>query len=153
MKRSLAAGIAATLAVAALAVPAPAATPNQRIAQLERQMRAQQRLVRTQQREITRLKRQVTETRDVLLGTLLFSVCSTAITADALMSTWGTINQVEQRTVVGPQAPVSDPACSRLQVPRTQQVPPSLNAFAQLLRLVNQPFSAFSAFSTVFRHQ
>ncbi len=138
MKRPLAAAVAAAFAVVALAAPATAATPAQRIAKLER-------LVKKQQKDITALKKQAREAEELATAGLLFSICSTAVTADAFMSTWSTMNQVENRAVIGTQTPVAEPACSRLQVPRTQATPPSLNAFSQLMRLLQSPFSALSS--------
>jgi hypothetical protein len=141
VKPLLAAAVAAAILVGgvAAAAPASAATPTQRIAKLERQ-------VRTLQRQNRTLTRQVREADEVGGAALLFAVCSTAITADAFQSTWNIIDQLSQptlsRTFFGTQLPVTEPVCSRLQVPRPAQVPPRIDPFSQLMRLVNGPLTS-----------
>jgi hypothetical protein len=145
VKRPLAAAVAAAVVVGTAAAPAAAATPTQRIAKLERQ-------VKTLQRQNRTLTTQVREAREGVSAAILFAVCSTAITADAFQGTWNVIDQVAQRTVFGGQQPVSDRAvCSSLQVPRPATAPPTINPFASLLRLINQPSWSWGL-AAVFHH-
>jgi hypothetical protein len=141
VKRPLAACAAAALLLGIPAAPAAAATPTQRIAKLERQ-------VRTLQRQNRTLTRQVREARELGIAAGQVAICATAITADAFQSTWTVIDQVAQRTIFGPQSPLQEPVCSGLRVARPQPVPPSVSPFASLLRFFNQPLWGLSA---VFR--
>ena len=143
MKRPIAAAVAAAVLVGVAAAPAAAATPTQRIAKLERQ-------VKTLQRQNRTLTNQVRTAREGVSAAIIFAVCSTAITADAFQATWNVMDQVAQRTIFGAQQPVSDRAvCSQLQVPRPASVPPTSSPFASLLRLINQPSWGLAA---VFHH-
>jgi hypothetical protein len=142
LKRLLAAAVTAAVVVGVAAAPAAAATPTQRLAKLERQ-------VRTLQRQNRTLTRQVREAREIGIAAAQVAVCSTAISADAFQATWSVIDQIAQptlnRTFFGGQVPVQDPICSQLQVSRPQPVPPTVSPFASLLRFFNQPNSALSA--------
>jgi hypothetical protein len=142
VKALLAAAVAAALMVAASPAPATGATPTQRLAKLERQ-------VRTLQRQNRTLTRQLREANEGVTAAIFFSVCSTAITADALQSTWGVIDQISQptlsRTFFGAQTPVQEPVCSRIQVSRPQPVPPTISPFVSLLRLVNRSYNPYFA--------
>jgi hypothetical protein len=139
VKRPLAAVVAAAVVVGTAAAPAAAATPTQRIAKLERQ-------VKTLQRQNRTLTNQVRTAREGVSAAILFAVCSTAITADAFQATWNVVDQVAQRTVFGTQQPVADRAvCSQLQVPRPAAVPPTVSPFASLLRLIGQASWGLSA--------
>ena len=131
MKRLFAAPVAVVLAVAVLAAPAAALTPNQRIAKLEKR-------VTTLEKQNKTLKKQAADAMDVGVAALAFSVCSTAITADAL-------NQVPGHSSIGTGSAVGDAAvCSRLQVSRPAAVPPTISPFEQLMRLVNTPSAVFA---------
>ena len=144
MNRLLAAAVTLVLATAVLAAPAAAVSPQVRIAKLER-------TVRTQQKQIKKLQADVKSANELGAAALLFAVCSTAITADALQSTWTVLNQVPGHPVIGTQSPVGDAAvCSRLQVSRPAQVPPNIGPFEQLMRLVTASNAARLSFS-VFR--
>jgi hypothetical protein len=141
VKRPLAAAVAAIIALTVLAAPAAALTPTQRIAKLER-------LVNTQQKTIKKLQKDVKSANEVGAASLLFGICGAAITADALQSTWSTVNQVAGHVVIGTQSPVGDAAvCSRLQVSRPAQVPPTIGPFEQLMRLVTSSTAARLSFS------
>ena len=134
MKRVIAAAVSAVVLVSVGAAPAAALTTNQKLNQLTKRVTALEKANK-------KLKKQIADTNDVAVASLFVGVCGLGVTADALESTWGTINQVAGRTVIASQSPVQEPACSRLQVPRNVVVPPNIDAFAQLLRLVN-PFDA-----------
>ena len=138
MKRLFAAPVAVVLAVAVLAAPAAALTPNQRIAKLEKR-------VTTLEKQNKTLKKQAADAMDVGVAALAFSVCSTAITADALQATWTVLNQVPGHSSIGTGSAVGDAAvCSRLQVSRPAAVPPTISPFEQLMRLVNTPSAVFA---------
>lgn len=126
MKRAIVAGAL----VAALAFPsiAPAATPTER--RLQRQITALQRDVRT-------LKNQVRQLNQGFNAALAFSVCSTAISADAFQGTWAILDQKPGGTAVGPQQAVNDSgACQDLGVARGSGVA-NLIAHHALLRLIS----------------
>ena len=137
MKPLLAAAIAAALVAGTAATPGSAATPTQRIAKLERQ-------VRTLQRQNRTLTTQVREAREFGLAAGQVAFCLTAITADALQSTWNVVDQIAQpalsRTFFPAQVPVNDPICNRIGVSRPQPVPPTVSPFVSLLRFVNQSY-------------
>lgn len=74
---------------------------------------------------------------------LLLSACDMAITADAFQGTWQTIDQLSSatqsgKTYFGPQSPIDDtvagqPACLRVGITRSQDVPPTTAMFDALL--------------------
>jgi outer membrane murein-binding lipoprotein Lpp len=76
-------------------------------------------------------------------GGLLVSACDIAITADAFQGTWQTIDQLSlathtAKTYFGAQSPIDDtvagqPACLRVGVTRSQDVPPTTALFDTLL--------------------
>jgi hypothetical protein len=112
-----------------LAAPAQPAAPTNK--QLARQVKALQKEVKT-------LKKQVRETRNIALGTLVYTGCSIAVTTDAFQGTWTVIDQVASRPIFGPQVPVSDAPglCAALEIQRAPtQVPPNVSVFDSLLRI------------------
>jgi hypothetical protein len=112
-----------------LAAPAQPAAPTNK--QLARQVKALQKEVKT-------LKKQVRQTRNIALGTLAYTGCSIAVTADAFQGTWTVIDQVAGRTIFGPQVPVSDSPglCAAVEIQRAPtQVPPNVSVFDSLLRI------------------
>jgi hypothetical protein len=128
MKRLVPAAVMAALALV-LAAPAQPAAPTNK--QLARQVKALQKEVKT-------LKKQVRQTRNIALGTLAYTGCSIAVTADAFQGTWTVIDQVAGRTIFGPQVPVSDSPglCAAVEIQRAPtQVPPNVSVFDSLLRI------------------
>jgi hypothetical protein len=112
-----------------LAPQAQSAAPTN--AQLARQIKVLQKQVKT-------LQKQVKTARLVATAGLVYSGCSTAVTADALQGTWAVIDQVAGRTIFGPQVPVDDSQlCSvGLEIQRApNQVPPNVMVFNSLLSL------------------
>jgi hypothetical protein len=105
----------------------PAAPTN---AQLARQIKVLQKQVKT-------LQKQVKTARLIASVSLVYSGCSTAVTADALQGTWTVVDQVAGRTIFGPQVPVDDfQLCSTLEIQRSPtQVPPNSTVFNSLLSL------------------
>jgi hypothetical protein len=74
---------------------------------------------------------------------LLVSACDIAITADAFQGTWQTIDQLSLatrsgKTYFGAESPIDDtvagqPACLRVGLTRSQEVPPNTALFDALL--------------------
>jgi hypothetical protein len=137
VKHVLAAAVAAAVVVGVAPAPAPAATPTQRIAKLERQ-------VRTLQRQNRTLTNQVRDAQQLAVAAGQVAFCSTAIAADAFQGTWSVIDQIAQptlnRTFFGVQPPVAEPICSRIQVQRPNPAPPTVSPFVSLLRFVNRSY-------------
>jgi hypothetical protein len=116
-----------TLVALAVAAPAPAAGPTLR--SLARQIKALQKEVKT-------LKKQVADARGAAATALVYSGCSTAVTADALQGTWTFLDQ-KHATGFGPQTPVNDyQNCQFLRITRAPTtVPPNVSTFNSLLAL------------------
>ncbi|HEY3050554.1 MAG TPA: hypothetical protein VGJ40_02430 [Gaiellaceae bacterium] len=120
---------AAVLLLAAPAPAQPAAAPTNR--QLALQIKALQKEVKT-------LKKQVRDARAIALGSVVYTGCSIAVTADAFQGTWTVIDQVAGRPIFGPQVPVSDSPglCSAFEIRRApNQVPPNVSVFDSLLQI------------------
>jgi type II secretory pathway pseudopilin PulG len=128
MKRPLVIALVSLLA-AALAAPAPAGA--QTVQSLSRQIKALQKEVKT-------LKRQVTQARQIASSALVYSACTTAVTADAFQSTW-TFLDTKHASGFGPQTPLSDfDTCRPLRItraPATPPNPPNTGVFNSLLAL------------------
>jgi hypothetical protein len=127
MKR-LTAAIAAGAVALVLAAPAQPAGPTNR--QLAKQIKVLQKQVKT-------LQKQVKQTQLVALGSILYTGCSIAVTADALQGTWTVIDQVNGTPIFGAQVPVNDSqVCSAFDITRAPtQVPPNVSVFNSLLAL------------------
>jgi hypothetical protein len=128
MKRVL---VTALISLVAVAVVAPAPASGQTIKSLARQVKALQKEVKT-------LKAQVTQARAAAATALVYSACSTAVTADALQGTWTFLDQ-KHATGFGAQTPVNDyQTCQPLRITRAPgQVPPNSSVFNSLLALFN----------------
>jgi hypothetical protein len=101
--------------------------------------------LRSLQSQVTKLKKQVktlqtqvTTARTIATVALVYSGCSTAVTADALQNSWRAQN------LFGPQTPVNDyGVCSDLEIVRaTNQNPPTVGVLQALLDLF-RPSSLF----------
>ena len=130
MKRVLVAALISLVAMA-VAAPAPAAGPT--VKSLARQIKALQKDVKT-------LKAQVTTARQIAASALVFSACSTAVTADAIQGTWTILDAKLTPThgpIFGPQTPTNDyQTCQPLQITRAPtQSPPNAGVFNSLLAL------------------
>jgi hypothetical protein len=120
-------------AVFALAAPAPAATPTER--RLLRDVKVLKAQVKT-------LQKQVRDARNLALGSLVFTGCVTAVTADAFQGTWAVVDDVSNKTSqpktwFGPQQAVNDfQTCQGFNITRTPTaVPANVNVFNSLLAL------------------
>ena len=130
MKRVLVAALISLLAMA-VAAPAPAAGPT--VTSLARQITALQKDVKT-------LKAQVTTARQIAASALVYSACSTAVTADAIQGTWTILDAKltpQYGPIFGPQTPTNDyQTCQPLQITRAPtQSPPNAGVFNSLLAL------------------
>jgi hypothetical protein len=152
------AALAVAGVLAAVAAPAPAATPlERRVTALQRTVTAQQRRVRSLEAQVTQLRRQANTTArcpasamtlpdvcQLALEGVFVAYCSAAITGDAFQTTWQVINQVGNRSVLfQPIQPLNDEeVCGRaLRVTRQASVvPPTIAPFQQILaRLTGRP--------------
>jgi len=130
MKRVLVAALISLVAMA-VAAPAPAAGPT--VKSLARQIKALQKDVKT-------LKAQVTTARQIAASALVYSACSTAVTADAIQGTWTILDAKltpQYGPIFGPQTPTNDyQTCQPLQITRAPtQSPPNAGVFNSLLAL------------------
>jgi hypothetical protein len=134
VKRTIAACFAGILIFAGVA---SAATPAQRIAKLEKQMKTLTATVTKQQKTIKTLT-------SAINASLAVEFCLIGVTADAIQSTWTTLDQANHTTLFGAQQTISDAdACSALQINRQGIInPPSASVFSALVQLVSRT-SAF----------
>jgi hypothetical protein len=99
------------------------------------------------EKKVKTLQKQAIVTQGVVGALTFWSVCSAVTTADALQSTWLTIDQLSEatqagKTIFGPQTPIDDTvagqhACNVTRVGRTRQaVPPTITPFNALLRVL-----------------
>jgi hypothetical protein len=138
MKRTLLVG---TILLAGFVMTAPAggagaAAPSP----AEKKLQTQVKLLQTQ---VKTLQKQVKQLQQVVSGTLAVSVCSAAITADALQGTWAAVNTREQAInaslppVFPTESAVNDAsACNAAKVTRQPTAnPPNLTPFKALLSI------------------
>ena len=135
MKVSLLAIVALTAALAFSGPTTAAPSPSQQIKALAKRVTALE-------KKVKKLETENRSLRNIAVGTLAFSICSTAVTADALQGTWAAADTFAQqsstpRTIFGPQTAVSDPtnACADLSVTRTP-VQANISPFSALLALL-----------------
>jgi hypothetical protein len=129
MRRVIVTALISLLALS-VAAPAPAAGPT--VKSLAKQIKALQKDVKT-------LKAQVTTARAIAATALVYSGCSTAVSADAIQGTWAAIDARLSPTapIFGPQTPVNDfQNCQTLRITRApSQQPPNAGVFNSLLAL------------------
>ncbi len=131
MRRTFAIGVV-LLAGLVLTAPASAATPTEK--RLQKQVTALQ-------KQVKKLQKDVTQLRGIVGGALAIQVCSTAITADALQSTWAAVNAREASQARPPvfttESAVNDAgACTAAKVTRAPTAnQPNLNPFKALLSI------------------
>lgn len=138
MRRTLALAVALFAGlVLPMTMTASAATPTEK--KLQRQVTALQ-------KQVKKLQKQVTQAEAAASAALVFTVCSTAATSDALQGTWAAINTREASRggppVFAAETAVNDAgACSRLRVTRAPTAnPPNLTPFKSLLALLTSFF-------------
>ena len=155
MKRIIAVCFAGLLLLAGATSVASAATPAQRIASLEKQVKTLTATVKKQQSVINciakssgkcvTLKAAFNSVDSVLTATLYVTFCSIGVTADAIQSTWSTLDQAGGTNLFGSQQTISDSnTCGPLQVTRQGiRNPPTTAAFSALTALLAQRTAAF----------
>jgi hypothetical protein len=158
VKRIIAAGCAGALIFAGAA---SAATPTQKIAALQKDVKTLKKLVAKQQKTINcvvklsgkcqSVKQTVNTLTTLTSVSLAVEFCLVGVTADALQSTWTTFDQAMGSSVFGPQQTISDAqACAALQISRQGiRTPPTVSVFSALVGLVAARTNAFKAFSWV----
>jgi len=119
VKRIIAGAFAGALIFAGAA---SAASPTQRIATLEKQVKALTATVNKQQKTLTCLltinkkcqsAQKVASTLDTAVNVALaYELCLTGVTADAIQSTWVTLDQAGGTSLFGPQHAPGDPCSS-----------------------------------------
>ena len=102
--------------------------------------------VRSLQKQVTTLKKRATANENAVLFTLEYSVCSTAVAADAFQDTFTGLDgyfasQFAKPALFGPQSAVDDyKACQDFKVVRAHnQSPPSTNILRALLDIFSSP--------------
>ncbi len=125
--------LVAVLALALVAAaPAPAAGPT---------LRSLQAQITVLKKQVKTLQRRVKSNENLTLGTLAYSGCSFAVTADALQGTWtaldGRFTSLGQPTLFGAQTPLDDfGLCPAFKIVRAQnQNPPTVAVFGALLSI------------------
>jgi len=126
-----------------------ASSPTARIAKLEKQVKALTATVHKQQAIINcveklsgkcvTLKSAVTTAEVYGATALLIGTCLAATTADAIQSTWTTLDQANHTTLFGPQQTISDAdTCAPLQITRQFiRNPPTTSVFSALTSLLS----------------
>jgi hypothetical protein len=143
MRRTLVVGM---ILLAGFVMTAPAgggqaAAPSPVEKKMQAQLKALQTQVKTLQTQMKKAQKDIKNLQAVVSGTLAVSVCSAAITADALQGTWAAVNAREQLTGQQPifttESAVNDAsACTAAKVTRTPTAnPPNLTAFKALLSI------------------
>lgn len=149
MKRIIAVCFAGALIFAGAA---SAATPSQRIASLEKQVKALTATVKKQQQVISCFDKSngkcvtlKSSLNNGLAASFAVEFCLAGITADALQSTWTTLDQANHTSLFGPQQTVSDGnACSALGITRQGiRNPPTASVFSSLTALLGRRTAAF----------
>jgi hypothetical protein len=137
---------------------ASAATPTQRISTLEKQVKALTATVKKQQKVLTCIlkinKKCVSAQKEVstldtyLNVALAYEICLTGVTADAIQSTWTTLDNANHTTLFGTQQTINDGnTCSAFQITRQGiRVPPTPSAFSALTALFSRRISTFLRF-------
>jgi hypothetical protein len=97
-------------------------------------LRSLQAQITTLKRQVKTLQKRVNDTRDLAFGTLAFSGCSVAATADALQGTWTTLD-TRFGTIFGAQTPLDDSGlCKAFSIVRSPNQP-TASVFGALLNL------------------
>src|SRR5436190_18725858 len=136
----LAVGVATYSAAAWSAAPT---SPTEK--QLLKQVKTLQSQVKTLQKSDKRQNTAIGQIAGFAALGAEYSICSTALTADAVQGTWEIVDQIAAATQAGKnyfgtQTPVSDslpglttPVCQDLKVTRSQALPPTAGQFDTLI--------------------
>jgi hypothetical protein len=137
MRRMFAVGVVLVVGLMCTA-SALAAKPTPTEKRLTAQVAALQKQIPAMQKQIKTLQTQVKELQTISSAALAINICSTAITADALQMTWGTLSAVSSIGAVfgTPESAVNDTgACQAAKVTRQTTGTPNLTAFKALLSI------------------
>lgn len=154
MKRIIAVCFAGVLIFAGAATAAT--SPTARIAKLESQVKALTATVKKQQavincvaktssKKCVTLKSGFTSVSNALNATIYVTFCSIGVTADAIQSTWATLDAANHTTLFGPQQTISDSdTCGPLQIARQGiRNPPTSSVFSALTALLARRTASF----------
>jgi hypothetical protein len=135
VKRIIAAGFAGALIFSGTA---SAATPSQQIASLQRSVKALQKNVNTLKKTVAKQQKTIKTLDNLANASIAIEYCLLGATADALQSTWTTIDQHDGTTVFGNQQTISDAgACQALRITRQGiRTPPTTAVFSALVALL-----------------
>jgi hypothetical protein len=142
MKRAFV--LCALVGVAAYATGAWSAAPPSPIEQrLSKDVGTLKKDVSTLKKQVKTLSTNLSTTQTALAQTILFSVCSDEVTADALQGSWQVLDQVSAalqagKTYFGAQTPVTatiggQDVCAGGGVTRSQVLPPTVAEYQALL--------------------
>ena len=134
MKRIIAACFAGALIFTGVA---SAATPAKQIATLQKLVKTLQKTVKAQQKAIK-------QANELAVAAIAVEVCLAGVTADALQSTWTTVDQALGSPAFGPQQTIGDGGfCNALQITRQGiRTPPTTAAFSAIVALTQSRTSA-----------
>jgi hypothetical protein len=127
MKRLVLAAVVALMLVPA--APATAAGPT---------LRSLQAQITTLKKQVKTLQKRVKANENLTLGTLAYSGCSFAVTADAFQGTWTALDaRLGAPPLFGTQTPVDDfGVCQAFSIVRAKnQNPPTVGVFQALLNI------------------
>jgi len=145
VKRITAAAFAGVLLFVSVSA-ASAATPAQRIAKLEKQVKTLQATVKKQQTTLTKQQKSLNQ---VAAAAFTVDLCVLAATTDALQSTWTALDQAGGTSIFGAQQTIGDlNACSDLKITRQGiRNPPTVSVFSAIVGLFSTGKQAFNLFS------
>ena len=136
MRRMLAVGVVLAVGLV-LAAPAFAAPPTPTEKKLQAEVTALQKKLPAMQKQITTLQKQVKTLTTVLSAEIAYSICSNAVTADALQQTWAAVNISSTCAIFGvAESPVNDiGSCQSWKITRAAAGVPNLTVFKALIAL------------------
>lgn len=114
-----------------------AAKPTPSEKKLQAQVSALQKQIPAMQKQITTLQKKVTTLTNALAAEIDYSICSNAVTADALQQTWATLNISPTGAIFGAaESPVNDiGSCQSWKITRAAAGVPNLTVFKALIAL------------------
>lgn len=136
MRRTLAVGVVIVVALV-FSTSAFAAAPTPTEKKLQAEVAALQKKIPAMQKQITTLQKKVNTITNVLGAEIDYSICSNAVTADALQQTWATLNISATGAIFGAgESPVNDiGSCQSWKITRAASGVPNLTVFKALIAL------------------
>jgi hypothetical protein len=132
-------GVAAAVLLAGAAPGTAGRSTDPQTAALQKRVTALEHKLAAVQKSETKLAKTSHDLATIAIYTLAGVACNAAVTADAIQTTWGVIDQIAQATqskaYFGPQTQLNDQkACSDLTIARqTPTAPPSLASFQSMI--------------------